>query len=92
MNATAYCNINYSELINCNKYCSILFFTTVNCSVIVLYIPYSCRKLSTVLDKVICLYYYNCYITTETLLQQIISSRPTLLQYGSKSSIYYKLL
>ncbi len=26
MNATAYCIINYSELINCNKYCSILKF------------------------------------------------------------------
>ncbi len=43
---------------------------------------------STVLDKVICLYFYNCYITTETLLQQIISSRPTLLQYGSKRLVF----
>ncbi len=35
MNATAYCSINYSELLNCNKYCSILkFFATVNCSVV----------------------------------------------------------
>ncbi len=43
----------------------------------------SCRKLSTVLSKVIFLYYYSCYITTETneLPQQINSS--TLLEYGS---------
>ncbi len=26
MNATAYCSINYIDLINCNKYCSILYF------------------------------------------------------------------
>ncbi len=39
-----------------------LVFTIVNSSV--LYnIPYSCRKLSTVLDKVI-VYYYSCSITT----------------------------
>ncbi len=27
MNATAYCSINYSDLINCKKYCSIDFFS-----------------------------------------------------------------
>ncbi len=27
MNAKAYCSINYSELINCNKYCSIAYFS-----------------------------------------------------------------
>ncbi len=48
-------------------------------SVLLYNLPYSCRKLSTVLGKVICLYYYSCYITTASieLPQQI--NKKTLL-------------
>ncbi len=56
-------------------------------------IPYSCRKLSTVLCKVICLYYYSCYITTATIeLPQQINSSTFYSMVQKHYSIYYKLL
>ncbi len=38
-------------------YCIVLWYN----------IPYSCIKRSTVLGKIICLYYYSCYITIKTI-------------------------